>query len=79
MISLELVEKVNQLKELYPSSTTRIDSTIAHNRAEGGKVNSWHLHGKAIDLIYDSVELLLPAALYARTIGFGGIEVDYRN
>lgn len=79
MIDQELVCKVNQLKEKFPCSTTRLDSTVLHNTQVGGAKNSYHLLGQAIDLVFDQVENLIPAALEAQRIGFGGIEVNLRN
>ncbi len=79
MISTELVEKVNQLKEKFPCSTDSIDRTIARNKLVGGAPRSWHLFGQAIDLIFDDTEMLRPAALYAIKLGFGGVEIDYQN
>lgn len=78
-INQKLVDKVNLLKERFPCSTTRLDSTPHHNKLVGGAAKSWHVTGQAIDLIFDEVSSLLPAALYARELGFQGIEVDYRN
>jgi hypothetical protein len=86
MIDLALVEKVNTLKERFPCSTERIDSTALHNAspAVGGAKGSYHIDvGKrlacACDLSFDSASSLIPAALYAKVLGFGGIEVDFRN
>jgi hypothetical protein len=84
MIDQELVCKVNLLKEKYPCSTERIDSTPLHNKNVGGKENSYHVktlthNACAIDLSFDNVEDLVPAAIYAKDLGFNGIEVDLRN
>lgn len=79
MIDQELICKVNLLKDQHPCSTTSLDRTPYHNKVVGGAPNSWHLSGQAIDLIFDRPESLLPAAVYARALGFGGIEVDFRN
>ena len=84
MIDLELVHKVNILKEKYPCSTERMDSTPTHNANVGGTKNSYHIDTSehlacAIDLSFDHPEDLLPAATYAKDLGFNGIEVDFRN
>jgi uncharacterized protein YcbK (DUF882 family) len=79
-ISLVLIEKVNQLLALYPASVTRLCTTAYRNEAivKGAK-SSKHLTGEAVDLVFDQTSTLLPAARYAVTLGFGGIEVDYSN
>jgi hypothetical protein len=84
MIDVELVRLTNQLKARFPCNTESVDRTPLHNAQVGGAKNSWHLStreggAKAIDLSFDEVEDLLPAAKYAKTLGFGGIEVDFRN
>lgn len=79
MIDQELVCKVNQLKELHPCSTSSLDRTPYHNASVGGAKGSWHLKGLAVDLVFDAPSMLIPAALYAKTLGFGGIEVNFRN
>ena len=79
MIDVELVDKVNLLKAVYPCSTLSLDRTPLRNASVGGAKSSWHLIGKAIDLVFDTAAELIPAAIYARTLGFGGIEVDFRN
>lgn len=79
-ISLELIDKLNQLLALYPASVTRLCTTPYRNEAivKGAK-SSKHLTGEAVDLVFDQTSTLLPAARYAVTLGFGGIEVDYSN
>lgn len=83
-INREFIDRVNLLKEYYPCSTESLDRTPIHNASVGGAKLSWHLNTlpegcQAIDLIFDEVKDLLPAAKYAKTLGFGGIEVDFRN
>lgn len=79
-ISLVLIDKLNQLLALYPASVTRLCTTPYRNEAivKGAK-SSKHLTGEAVDLVFDQTSTLLPAARYAVTLGFGGIEVDYSN
>jgi uncharacterized protein YcbK (DUF882 family) len=79
MIDQELICKLNQLKEKHPCSTESLDRTPYHNASVGGAKGSYHVKGQAVDLIFDQPSELLPAALYAKTLGFGGIELDYRN
>jgi len=84
VIDPEFIALVNLHKARYPSSTESLDRTPLHNANIGGAQHSYHLDvsprgAKAIDLIFDLIEDLLPAALYARTLGFGGIEVDFSN
>ncbi len=79
-ISLVLIEKLNSLLALYPASVTRLCTTPYRNEAiVKGAQSSKHLTGEAVDLIFDQTSTLLPAARYAVTLGFGGIEVDYSN
>lgn len=79
-ISLVLIEKLNSLLALYPASVTRLCTTPYRNESivKGAK-SSKHLTGEAVDLVFDQTSTLLPAARYAVTLGFGGIEVDYSN
>ena len=79
MIDQELICKLNLLKEKYPCSTESLDRTPYHNASVGGAKRSYHVTGQAADLIFDSPSELLPAANYAKSLGFGGIEVDMRN
>lgn len=79
MIDQELICKLNLLKEQFPCSTKSLDRTPLHNASVGGAKQSWHLTGKAGDLIFDTPERLIPAAIYAKSLGFGGIEVNFRN
>lgn len=79
MIDLDFIRLVNIHKARYPSSTTRIDSTPHHNAAIGGAVQSHHLLGRAIDLIFDPDVNLMAVADYAVQLGFGGVELDLRN
>jgi Peptidase M15 len=84
MIDPILIEKLNQLKAVYPCSTLSLDRTPHRNASVGGAQASWHLTttpggAKAVDLVFDTQAELLPAAILARTLGFGGIELDYRN
>ena len=84
LINQELVDKANELKQRYPCSTTRIDSTHQHNANIGGAKNSWHIDTEdhkacAIDLAFDTVELMQQAALFAVSQGWTGIELDLTN
>lgn len=84
LINQEVVDKANELKQRYPCSTTRIDSTSQHNKNEGGAKNSWHIDTEshtacAIDLAFDSVELMQQAAHFAVSQGWSGIEMDLSN
>jgi len=84
MIDIDFLRLVNLHKIQYPSSTTRIDSTPIHNQLVGGAPHSWHIGtreggAKAIDLVFDRQADLIPAAKYAKSLGFGGIEIDLRN
>lgn len=79
-ISDELIDKLNALLALYPASVTRLCTTPYRNEAivKGAKASK-HLTGEAADLVFDQASTLLPAAKYAESLGFGGIEVDYTN
>lgn len=84
LINQELVDKANELKQRYPCSTTRIDSTPEHNKNVGGAKNSWHIDTEdhkacAIDLAFDSEDVMYQATQYAYTQGWTGIEVDLTN
>lgn len=79
MIDQELICKLNQLKAVWPCSTTSLDRTPTHNASVGGAKESKHLTGQAVDLIFDNPLDLIPAAKYAKVLGFGGIEADFRN
>lgn len=84
MIHLELVKKVNELKNMFPCSTTRIDSTTQYNASIGGAKNSWHIDTRdhsacAIDLAFDDTNIMYQAAQYAYTQGWTGIEIDLTN
>lgn len=79
MIDLDFVRTVNLLKMRFPCSTDSLDRTPSHNLSIGGAKLSLHLEGKAIDLIFDLPQDLIPAAKYAIELGFGGVEVDFRN
>lgn len=79
MIDQELICKLNALKEVFPCSTESLDRTPYHNASVGGAKGSYHLTGNAVDLIFDAPSQLIPAAKYAKILGFGGIEVDFRN
>lgn len=79
-ISLVLIDKLNQLLALYPASVTRLCTTPQRNKTiVKGAQSSKHLTGEAVDLVFDQTASLLHAAIYAESIGFGGIEVDYNN
>jgi len=83
-INFGFIAKVNTFKERFPCSTVCLDRTPLHNASIGGAKLSWHLNTlpegcQAIDLIFDEPEDLLPAAKYAKELGFGGIELDFRN
>lgn len=79
-ISLALIEKVNSLLAVYPASVTRVCTTPYRNEAiVKGAQASKHLTGEAVDLVFDQASQLLHAAIYAESLGFGGIEIDYSN
>lgn len=78
-INIQFIKQVNELLEQFPASVTRIISTPTHNAEVGGAPKSKHLTGEAIDLVFDNALSLKPAAQYALQLGFGGIELDYRN
>lgn len=79
-ISLELIDKLNQLLALYPASVTRLCTTPYRNEAiVKGAQSSKHLTGEAADLVFDQASQLLHAGKYAIALGFGGVEIDYNN
>lgn len=79
LINLYFVDKLNNLLSSFPASVTRLVTTPRRNATIGGAKQSKHLTGEAADLVYDNPDDLLDAAKYAKELGFGGIEVDYRN
>lgn len=78
-INIQFIEQVNVLLTQFPASVTRLVTTPRRNATIGGAKQSKHLTGEAADLVYDDTDDLLDAAKYAKELGFGGIEVDYRN
>lgn len=78
-MNAEFFEKVNLLCSRCPASWESGDRTPKHNASVGGKSGSFHLQGKALDLIYDTVEELIWAAHVAVVLGFNGIEMDLTN
>ncbi len=78
-IDLAFIEHVNELLEEHPASITRLISTTARNKSVGGALNSGHLYGKAVDLVFDSPEEFRAAARFAYQLGFQGIEADLTN
>ena len=78
-MNIEFCKRVNALCLACAGSWESVDRTPIHNANVGGAPSSWHVRGEAIDLIYDSHELLLQAARTAIRHGFQGIEVDTIN
>jgi uncharacterized protein YcbK (DUF882 family) len=79
IIDPDFISQVNELLAINPASVTRLVSTPAHNASVGGAPNSGHLDGKAVDLVFDSLEELKQGAKTAFGLGFMGIEVDVTN
>lgn len=79
IINIQFIERVNLVLEQYPASVTSLVRTPHKNASVGGVVGSKHVSGEAVDLVFDDASSLLPAAKLALTLGFGGIECDYRN
>lgn len=78
-MNIEFCARVNALCAIFPGSWESVDRTPTHNANIGGAPSSWHVRGEAVDLIYDSRELLLHAAREAIRQGFQGVEVDTIN
>lgn len=65
--------------EALPCSEESGIRTPEHNRDEGGAPDSAHVHGVAQDLVLDRETSPDVAILYAKRLGFLGIEWDERN
>lgn len=81
MIDLDFIAKLNRFLTDHPASITRMVTTDQRNHNLGGAKDSAHLfkHGNAVDLIFDSDELLYLGAAAAKNYGFSGIELDLTN
>lgn len=78
-IEPELLEKLQKLRTMvnFPFVLNSAFRCIAHNKKEGGKPKSFHLQGKAVDVLMKGKDIVAFAIL-AEEIGFKGIG-SYRD